>query len=75
MNEKMMNTTPGPWRIDADDPYEVVSVNYGGIARVPNEPAENRTIMAEMRANARLIAAAPRFAGRGQSLRKSQYAG
>jgi len=56
---KMNKHTPGPWKIDSDDPYEIVSEDYGGIANVPNEPAENIAIMAEMRANAALIAKAP----------------
>jgi hypothetical protein len=55
----MSEHTPGPWEVDAEDSHKVTSEDYGAIAWTPNEPAEMPTIVAEMRANARLIAAAP----------------
>ena len=55
----MSNPTPGPWKVADDDPYEVISEDWGGIAMVPNEPAEVEPLMEMARANARLIAAAP----------------
>jgi hypothetical protein len=55
----MSEHTPGPWEVDAEDSHKVASEDYGTIAWTPNEPAEMPPIMAEMRANARLIAAAP----------------
>lgn len=51
--------TPGPWEVSQEDPHQIVSVEWGGIAWVPNEPAENQGIMEIMKANAALIAAAP----------------
>lgn len=51
--------TPGPWEINPEDPFEIISKEWGGIASVPNEPAENKALMDMTRSNARLIASAP----------------
>lgn len=54
-----MNHTPGPWEVDGDDPYAIKSVDYGLVAWVSDEPHENKYLMEQQRATARLIASAP----------------
>ena len=56
---KMSKHTSGPWYVSSDDEYHVEASDGEGIALTPTEPSENDALMAEFRANARLIAAAP----------------